>query len=157
MALNSNPTARQADLGFAFALIAVAAWSFLEAGSYPGSSGTYPRVLSILLALAAAGVVLRRMMQAETKEEPHLFLNASRFALGLGVLVAYIVAINLMGFILPSLIVGISLPLVLGYRNLPLASAVTLGTICFIVAVFFVILGRPLPPDVLNPVLEALR
>ncbi|MGE0279900.1 MAG: tripartite tricarboxylate transporter TctB family protein [Rhizobiaceae bacterium] len=157
MALNANPTSKQADIGFAAVLIAVAAWAVSEAGSYPGASGVYPQVLAILLAIGAALVILRRLKAAEIEGEPRLFLHTGRFLLGLAMLVAYVVAIGLLGYLLPSLAVGLIVPWLLGYRNLKLTAAVTTGTLLFIVVVFHLILGRPMPPDVLDMLLGALR
>jgi hypothetical protein len=157
MALNANPSGKHADIGFATVLIAAAVWAVAEAGNYPGSSGFYPQVLAVLLAIGAALVVLRRLFTAEKEGEPRLFLHAGRFILGLAMLVAYVVTVGLVGYLLPSLAVGIVVPLLLGYRNLPLAISVTLGTILFIVIVFHMVLGRPMPPDILSPLLEALR
>jgi hypothetical protein len=157
MALNANPSGKQADIGFATVLIAVAVWAAAEAGNYPGSSGVYPQVLAVLLAIGAALVILRRLMTAEKEGQSRLFLHTGRFVLGLATLVAYVVAVGLVGYLLPSLAVGIVVPLLLGYRNLQLTLAVTLGTILFIVIVFHMILGRPLPPDILSPLLGALR
>lgn len=157
MALNANPSGKQADIGFAAILIAVAAWATAESRSYPGSSGTYPLVLAILLAIGAVLIIVRRLTTTAPADEPRLFLHTSRFALGLSVFIGYIAAINLVGFLLPSLAIGLLVPRALGYRNLKLTLSVTLGIIVFIVVVFHIILGRPMPPDVLNPLLEALR
>ena len=158
MALNLNPSSRQADLGFAVLLIAAAIGAFAKAGGYPGASGTYPKVLAVLLAIGAALVALRSLRQlARPDDRARLFLHPGRFVLGVAALVAYVIGIDLLGYLLPSLILGVSVPLLLGYRNLPLILGVTLGTIVFIVIVFFILLARPLPPDVLNPLLEVLR
>jgi putative tricarboxylic transport membrane protein len=157
VALNANPSGKQADIGFAAILIAMAAWAAAEAGNYPGASGVYPQVLAALLAIGAALVILRRLKSVENEGEPRLFLHTGRFMLGLAMLVAYVVAIGFLGYLLPSLAVGLIVPRLLGYRNLKLTAAVTVGTLMFIVVVFHLILGRPMPPDVLNPLLEALR
>ncbi len=157
MAVNLNPSGRQADTGFAAALLAAAGWAFAEAGSYPGASGTYPQVLAVLLAIGAALVMLRSLMRPADPDGPRLFLHAGRFVLGLAVVVAYVVSIDLIGYLLPSLAVAVLVPLLLGYRDLPLTVAVAVGTVATIVLVFYVILGRPLPPDILDPVLAVLR
>lgn len=157
MAVEFNPTSKQADIGFAAVLVGVAAWAFFEAGNFPGFSGSYPKVLSALLALAAIVQVGRSLRRTEAADEPRLFINSGRFVLGAAVLVLYILSIDLLGYVIPSIVVGIGVPFFLGFRNLPLTIAITLGTLAFIILVFFVVLGRPLPPDVLDPVLEMLR
>ncbi|MGB6243052.1 MAG: tripartite tricarboxylate transporter TctB family protein [Castellaniella sp.] len=157
MALNTNPSGKQADLGFAAILLVVAVWVIARTSDYPGASGTYPRVLAILLAIGAALVIVRRLRTAEQADEPRLFLHAGRFALGLAAIIAYVAAISLVGYLLPSLAIGVVLPWCLGYRKISLSLSVTLGTIVFIVLVFYTILGRPMPPDLLNPILEMVR
>lgn len=157
MALSTNPSGKQADLGFAAILLVVAAWVIAQARDYPGTSGTYPQVLGILLAIGAALVIARRLRTAARDDEPRLFLHAGRFALGLAAIIAYVAAIGLVGYLLPSLAIGVFVPWCLGYRKLRLSLTVTLGTIVFIVLVFHTILGRPMPPDILNPILEFLR
>lgn len=153
-----NPSSRQADLGFAVLLIGAAIGAFAKAGGYPGASGAYPKVLAVLLAIGGALVALRSLRQgARADDGTRLFLHPGRFVLGVAALVAYVIGIDLLGYLLPSLILGVTVPLLLGYRNLPLILSVTLGTIVFIVIVFFILLARPLPPDVLDPLLEVLR
>jgi putative tricarboxylic transport membrane protein len=51
---------------------------------------------------------------------------------------------------------AIGLPFVLGYREWHLLVPVVLGTLAVILLIFRVILERPLPPDLLNFLLEAL-
>lgn len=157
MALSANPSGKQSDIGFAAVLIAGSVWAYVEAGSYDGFSGTYPRVLAVMLAIVAALVIVRRLAQPAAADEPRLFIDTGRFLLAAAVLVAYIASINLVGYLLPSLAVGVIVPLLLGYRNLRLSFAVTVGTLIFIVAVFYVALARPLPPDLFDAVLGVLR
>jgi hypothetical protein len=152
-----NPSQRQGDIGFAAVLVAVAGWCFFESRSFPGTSGTYPRVLSIMLAVGAALVILRSIKRPRVADEPRLFIHSGRFLFAVVVMVAYVGAIAVVGYILPSIVLGIGLPLLLGYRGFSLTVPVTLGTLAFIVLVFFVILGRPLPADVLDSFLELLR
>lgn len=155
MALNINPTRRSAEMGFAVALLAAAVGAFLLAEGYPDASGAYPRTLSVLLGIGAALVMLRTA-RSTTSDRTRLFDNAPRFVLGFVALAVYIVAIDLLGYILPSFVFGVGLPMLLGYRNLRLLVPVVLGVIAFVLLVFVAALERPLPPDVLDPILEVL-
>ncbi|QRM35154.1 tripartite tricarboxylate transporter TctB family protein [Microvirga sp. VF16] len=152
-----NLSQRQGDIGFAAVLLAVAGWCFFESGNFPGASGTYPRVLSIMLAVGAALVILRALGRPAAADEPRLFIHPGRFLLAVAAMIAYVGAVAVVGYILPSIALGLGLPLLLGYRGFSLTVPVTLGTLAFIVLVFFVILARPLPADVLDSFLELLR
>jgi hypothetical protein len=157
VALSSNPSGKQADIGFAAILIGASIWTYAEAGNYPGSSGIYPQVLSLLLAVLAALVIVRRLATPAGENEPRLFLNPGRFVLSAAILTVYVMLVGLVGYLLPSLALGVVVPFLLGYRKPLVSLAVTAGTLAFIVLVFFVVLGRPLPPDLLDPLLEMLR
>ena len=84
MALSFNPSKRQGDIGFAAVLLAVAGLSFLKAADYPGASGTYPRVLSVRLALGAIAVVLRSLSRRSAESDAAFFTHPGRFLLGFG-------------------------------------------------------------------------
>jgi hypothetical protein len=131
--------------------------AYRAAADYPGLSGSYPRTLSVLLGIGAALVILRAALRPGAMAGVSFFIHPPRAALGFAALAAYVGAISLVGYLIPSVILGVTLPLLLGYRKPRLVVPVTLGTILFIVLVFFVILERPLPPDLLQPVLEMLR
>ena len=156
MALSFNPTRKQAEIGFAAALIAVAAWGFVEADAYPAQSAGYPRVLCIMLAGASFLVVLRATLSRPDDSSRRLLDHPGRFLLGFATLLTYIVAVDLLGYVVPSLAIGIGLPVLLGYRNLRLLVPVVVCTIAVILLVFAGLLKRPLPPDILDFFLEAV-
>lgn len=156
MALSINPTRKQAEIGFAAALIAVAAWAFVEAGAYPAQSAGYPRVLCVILGATSALVILRAMLLPPADGSQRLLNHPGRFLLGFAALLVYVVAVDLLGFVVPSMIVGIGLPVLLGYRNLRLLVPVVVCTIAVILLVFAGLLERPLPPDILDFFLEAV-
>lgn len=156
MALSFNPTRKQAEIGFAAALFAVAAWAFVEAGTYPTQSAGYPRVLCIMLAGASFLVILRALLVQPNDKSQRLLDHPGRFLLGFATLLTYIVAVDLLGYVVPSLIVGIGLPVLLGYRNLRLLVPVVVCTMAVILLVFAGLLERPLPPDILDFFLEAV-
>lgn len=149
MALSVNPTRRQAEAGFAATLFTVAAWGWVEASDYAGASGTYPQVLCALMMICSVLVILRLALSANAVAQGNLLDHAPRFFLGFGAIGAYIVAIDMVGYMLPSLAFGIGLPVSLGYRNFRLIVPVVVGVIAFIYLVFGVMLERPFPPDIL--------
>ncbi|WP_137131152.1 tripartite tricarboxylate transporter TctB family protein [Rhizobium sp. FY34] len=156
MALSFNPTRKQSEIGFAAALMAVATWGFVEAGAYPTQSAGYPRVLCIMLAGASALVILRAALAQPDDTSQRLLDHPGRFLLGFTTLLTYIVAVDLLGYVVPSLVVGIGLPVLLGYKNLRLVVPVVACSIAVILLVFAGLLERPLPPDILDFLLESV-
>lgn len=161
MALNGpvigRLTRRRGELGFAAVLVAVAGLAFHRAGDYPGVTGTYPRVLAVLLGIGGVLVILRTLTSAREDDATAFFEHGLRALLGFGALALYLIGIGLLGYLIPSLILGIAVPLLLGLRNLRLPVLATLGTLVFILVVFVSVLQRPLPPDLLDPLLKVLR
>jgi hypothetical protein len=156
VALSFNPTYRQAEIGFAAALACAAAWTFMEAGNYPSQSAGYPRFLSVVLGCVSLLVILRALLARSTAPEKRFLDHGGRFLLGFAALFIYVVAVDLLGYVVPSLVFGMGLPMLLGYTNLRLIVPVVVGTILMILIVFAHILERPLPPDVLDPFLEVV-
>lgn len=153
-----GPDWLQSEVGFAAVLLAVSVAAWRIAAPYPGLSGSYPRTLAVLLGIGAALVMLRALWRRGTlADRGWLFIHMPRALMGFALLAAYVVAIDFFGYLLPSLALGVAVPTLLGYRRPLTALAVTLATIVFIVLVFFVVLERPLPPDLLQPLLEVLR
>jgi hypothetical protein len=156
MAVKSLLTRRQAEITIAAALIAAASAIFIEAGKFPPDSAGYPRTLAVLLGIGALLIIIREVMRPSESGAQPFFDHPIRFVVGFGFLLAYIVMIDLFGYLLPSVAFAVGLPYVLGYREWRLLIPVVLGTLAVILLVFRVILERPLPPDLLNFLLEAL-
>jgi putative tricarboxylic transport membrane protein len=156
MAVKSALTRRQAEITFAAALIAAASAIFIEAGKFPPDSAGYPRSLAVLLGIGALLVIAREVRRPRESGVQPFFDHPIRFVAGSGFLVAYFVMIDFFGYLLPSVVFAIGLPFVLGYREWRLLVPVVLGTLAVILLIFRVILERPLPPDLLNFLLEAL-
>jgi hypothetical protein len=156
MAVKSALTRRQAEITFAAALTAAASAIFIEAGKFPPDSAGYPRSLAVLLGIGALLIIVREVMRPRESGAQPFFDHPIRFVVGVSFLLAYVVMINLFGYLLPSVAFAVGLPVVLGYREWRLLLPVVLGTLAVILLVFRVILERPLPPDLLNVLLEAL-
>jgi hypothetical protein len=79
-----------------------------------------------------------------------------RLAVAIAALVAYFAAVSLIGFILPSLALCMLLPAAAGFRRWGLAAMVGLVSVVAILLLFVYALGRPLPEDLLSPLLALL-
>lgn len=156
MALRSV-SRRHAELGFAAALVVAAGFLFLQAADYPGVTGSYPRTLSILLGIGGLLMLVRTLRQHNPDDEQPLFERPGRVYLGAAAVLLYIAAVSYIGYLIPSLILGIAVPYALGYRNLRHSALVVTATLAFIVLVFVVALQRPIPRDLLDPLLAVLR
>ncbi|MDZ4395908.1 tripartite tricarboxylate transporter TctB family protein [Cypionkella sp.] len=157
MAVNSSLTHKQGEIGFAAVLLIAAGLAFLKAGDYPGASGVYPRVMALGLGIGAVLVLLRSWLQTRPGDDAAFFGHLGRFLLGFAMLGLYILAIDAIGYVIPSLILGIALPVALRFADLRMTALASLGTLIFILVVFVVILKRPLPADILDPLLGVLR
>ena len=148
-----------AELAFAAALMAAAGAVGWVASGYPAESAAFPQVLAGLLAVLAALIFVRELARRRRGAAlaGSLFIHPGRFAAGTAALVAYVAAVEWFGYLVPSFALGTLLPLVAGYRRLGMSAAATLAALVFIVAVFVVLLERPLPPDLLGPFIERLR
>lgn len=156
MALTSI-SRRHAELSFAAALVAVAGFLFHQAADYPGVTGSYPRTLSVLLGIGGLLMIVRTLVWRHTVDDKPLFDRPKRVYLGAVVLLVYITAVSYIGYLIPSLILGIALPYSLGYRKIRHAALIVTATLLFIVLVFVVALQRPIPRDLLDPMLTVLR
>nr|WP_246787957.1 tripartite tricarboxylate transporter TctB family protein [Agrobacterium sp. AGB01] len=148
---------RHAELGFAAALVAAAGFLFLQAADYPGVTGSYPRTLSVLLGIGGLLTVVRTLRQLNPDDNQPLFERPGRVYLGAVAVLFYVAAVSYIGYLIPSLILGIALPYALGYRTLRHSALVVTATLAFIVLVFVVALQRPIPRDLLDPLLAVLR
>ena len=63
----------------------------------------------------------------------------------------------LIGFILPSLALCVLLPAAVGFRRWGLAATVGVVCVVSILLIFVYALGRPIPEDLLSPLLAKLR
>lgn len=157
MAVTAGPSRRIVEIVFAAALIAVAGAVFVLSADYPAGSAAFPRVLAALLALCAVVVTVRQLRHGAEADGQPFFVHLPRFLLAVVILMAYVAAIGVAGYLLPSFALAVGLPFVLGYRRLALTVPLALGTLAAIVLIFNVVLERPLPPDVLMHLWETVR
>ncbi|MCG8710258.1 tripartite tricarboxylate transporter TctB family protein [Brenneria sp. 4F2] len=156
MALKSHPSRRHAELFFAVLWLAVAAGMYRAAGEYSHSSAIFPRALAILLALGSLALIVRlyRRHKRQQHDQTPLLHAPVRAAVGFSMVVAYILLMNTLGYIAASLLFGIALPLLAGYRRIGQVMACIAGALLLIVVVFRILLERPLPPGIFETLLE---
>lgn len=147
------------EIVFALALVAVSLAVIATASIYPFESAAFPVAIAAGMAVLglwiAAREVLRRL---QSKPTPGAFAeHGPRLAIGIAALVAYFAAIGLIGFILPSLALCVFLPAAVGFRRWGLAAVVGVVCVVSILLIFVYALGRPIPEDLLSPLLAKLR
>lgn len=156
MALIVTPSRKSADMVCAILLIAAAGGLYIAAGHYSPASAAFPRVLSLLLACCGALLVLRASTQPAASCAP-LWQRPARVMMGFLLVFGYIVAIDHSGYIAASLLFGVGLPTLCGYRQWRVTLPVIIGALCFIIIVFRWLLERPLPQGLAETLLERIR
>ncbi|GAA3907158.1 hypothetical protein GCM10022405_35480 [Gibbsiella dentisursi] len=159
MALSFNPRKAWVELLFAILWVALAIWLYVEAGHFSAASATFPRALAVLLGIC--GVVLsvksflalRRLPAAQAAR---LFQAPGRVLMGFVLVLLYLLLMDWVGYIAASLLFGLVLPLLAGYRDWKQLLWVIGGTIVFIWLVFNVLLERPLPQGIVESFLGSL-
>ena len=140
------------EIVFALVLVAVSLAVIAMASSYPVAIASGMAVLGLWIAAREA---LRRQRGTPT---PGAFAeHGPRLAIGIAALVAYFAAVSLIGFILPSLALCVLLPAAAGFRRWGLAAVVGVVCVVSILLLFVYALGRPIPDDLLSPLLAKLR
>jgi hypothetical protein len=142
-----------AEIAFAAVLIAGAIGTIVTASSYPGDSATYPVVIGVGMASLASWILLRELLRRrQSRATPGSFAeHGPRLAIGLAALVFYVFAVSQIGFILPSIALGILLPASVGFRRWGLSLGVAVVSVTAILLIFVLALERPIPPDILSP------
>lgn len=143
----------QAEIGFAIILVAVAAAVVATAAAYPGESATYPVIIGAALGLLGGWVGLREILRRRQGQAmPGSFAeHGPRLAIGLAALVLYVFAVSQIGFILPSVALGVVLPACVGFQRWHLSLTVAIVSVVSILLIFVLGLERPIPPDILSP------
>jgi hypothetical protein len=148
-----------AEIVFATTLVVVALAVIATASGYPRESATYPIVIGVGIAVLGLWIGLREILKRRRADAlPGTFAeNGPRLIIGLAALVIYFAAVSLIGFILPSLALGVLLPAAVGFRGWSLSATVAAISVLTILLIFVLALERPIPPDILSPVQEWLR
>lgn len=148
-----------AELGFAALLVAGAAGAVVMASAYPGESAAYPIAIAAGVGGLGIWIGLRELLaRRRDHATPGSFAaHGPRLLIGLAALVIYFAAVSLVGFILPSLVLGVALPAAVGFRRWRLSAVVAAISVASILLIFVLALERPIPPDILSPIRDWLR
>ncbi len=142
--------------GFAL-FVYIAAGQFAGGGaSLSENPAIYPRMLAVIV-LAIGVILIVRAIIASVKarrgEGPKPTTETSgrkQVALTIGMLVAYVGAIHLLGFVIPTLAFTLAAPMSLGTR-FKTAALVSLPVTAVLYVVFFVFFKVPIPSGILFP------
>lgn len=159
MEVSGSLSRSNAEIAVAAILVAAAAGLFWTASGYPRESAVYPQVLAGLLAAFGLAMAARELVRRLHGRPAggRFVVHAGRLVIALAAVLVYVGAIAAIGFLIPSLVFGTALPLAAGYRRLWVSATTTVIALAFILLVFVVLLERPLPPDVLSGLIEAVR
>ena len=148
-----------AEIVFAGALAAGGVAVIATSWRYPGESATYPMVIGAGVAGLGGWILLRELLRRRRGKPTagHFAEHAPRLAIGLAALVAYFVAVSWIGFILPSVALGVLLPAAVGFRRWGLSLTVAVVSVVLILLIFVLALERPIPTDILSPLGRLLR
>jgi len=156
----AGPGSRSAaELAFAAVLVAAAAGAVAMASAYPGESAAYPIAIAACVGGLGIWIGLRELLARRRDQAlPGAFAeHGPRLLIGLAALMLYFAAVSLIGFILPSLVLGVALPAAVGFTRWRLSAIVAVISVVAILLIFVLALERPIPPDILSPLRNWLR
>lgn len=147
------------EIAFALALVAVCLAVIAIASRYPAESAAYPIAIAAGMAALGLWIAAREILRRRRgNPAPGAFaLHGPRLAIAIAGLAAYFAAVSLIGFILPSLALCMLLPAAAGFRRWGLSAVVGIVSVVAILLIFVYALGRPIPEDLLSPLLAKLR
>lgn len=148
-----------AEIAFAGILVIAAIAVIITASAYPGESATYPVVIGAALAGLGSWILLREALRRRQgcAMAGSFADHGPRLAIGLAALVLYFLAVSQIGFILPSVTLGVLLPASVGFRRWRLSFVVAVVSVVAILLIFVLALERPIPPDILSPLGRLFR
>lgn len=147
------------EIVFALLLLAVSIAVIAVASNYPLESAAYPVTIAGGMAVLGCWIALREVVR---RRRGHATAGAfaqhgPRLAIAIAMLVGYFGAVSLLGFVLPSLALCVLLPAAAGFRRWGLSAVVGVVCVVAILLIFVYALGRPIPADLLSPLLDRLR
>lgn len=120
-----------ADAAMATALGAYFVYQLIAASRYPAEPALFPRIVGVVGALLAAGIVIRALVSARPVESAADKHEYRRLPLAVAAPIAYGIALWLLGYWLASALALIAFPLLLGYRRVLLLIIASIGVIVF--------------------------
>lgn len=139
------------DISISAILMAVAAATFIAAGSQPEvdgaiGAGTWPRVLSVVLFLLAVLLMIQGLTDHSGASSPFDIHSPGfrRVLIGVGIIAIFCVLLKFLGFMLASAFMIPAVMRLMGEKRVPVLAGMTVGVLVFIYIVFSLILRLPL-------------
>jgi hypothetical protein len=135
---------------FLLCLMAASAALFYETFRYPSASRAYPAALLVLLFCCCA-VALTRNLRRPGDSAASFFDHAPRFALALGLLVAYTALLEFVGYYTTSAAMIVLLPTLFGYRAWRVIGATAVLYLGFVWVIFNLVFQREMAREFFMP------
>jgi putative tricarboxylic transport membrane protein len=147
----THVTLATAERVFLLGLMAASAALFYETLGYAPASRAYPAALLVLLFGASAVALLRSLRAPGANAAAAFFDHAPRFALALGMLVAYTALLEFVGYYTTSAAMIVALPVLLGYREWRVIAATAAAYLVFVWVIFNVVFQREMAREFFMP------
>jgi hypothetical protein len=135
-------------------LLCLAIGVFIASGNFRAESAAFPRMISIVMALASIMMFLRTLsfkknLPPPVASDPNIdntfFRNIPNFFISISVILAYLVTIRYLGYFTSTFIMIIAMVFLLGYRDYRMIAYSTAGFLIGVYVIFILIFNRPLP------------
>lgn len=147
---------------FAGIMIVIAAGFFIVAGGFPRGAENWPRFFAVVLTVLSLGLIIETVIKPDREADALNPLSVIRrnirvLTFILGMAVAYLGLLELIGFVVMTpLFIG-AMIWGLGYRNPKTIALVALQTTLLIWISFELLLQVPLPEGFLDDLFKTLR
>jgi len=131
---------------------------FIASGNFRFESSIFPRMVSIIMMIAATMMFLRTIsfnkdLPAPASKDPNVdatfFRNPVNFVIASVGFITYLFAIGILGYFTSTIIMIIAMVLLLGFRDYKMIALSGTGFIILVYVVFRLIFERPLPRGIL--------
>lgn len=136
---------------FLLCLMAASAALFYETFNYAPASRAFPAAVLILLFCCCAVALTRSVRRPRDSASASFFDHAPRFALALGLLVAYTALLEFVGYYTTSTVMIVLLPALLGYREWRVIGATAVLFLGFVWAMFNLVFQREMAREFFMP------
>ncbi len=131
----------------AAALLALALFAWVEAGSFAEEARVFPRLVAAIMGVLAAAMLARSFFASEADRERSFFKSFRYFLLCLALIAGYVYSTSLLGYFTASAVFIPAFALLLGLRRPVVIIASTVGFVVLAHLVFVEAFERPLPTE----------
>ncbi|WP_134700805.1 tripartite tricarboxylate transporter TctB family protein [Ammoniphilus sp. YIM 78166] len=138
---------------FSLVFIIFGLFMFLYSNRFPEEAAFWPKVFSVVLVLLSVGLIIDTLKNPNREEVKGESPTRNEFVvLGLivGVIVIYMLLLNIVGFFILSILLVGGLLWYLGYRKMIGVLSISIATTVLITVIFQVLLHVPIPQGVLE-------